>query len=241
MKLLIVFIILTLSLNGFSQSIGNAPDFSIQDTDGNIYNLFDELDQGKTVLLFFFDVNCGHCHEQVPYMNTIWQHYGANGESVWIWGIEFYPEFNNQTVAEWADEYGAEFPVFSIGHAPQNVPQLFGVLYTPQLHLICPDRTTLEIPFEDFVDYISPCQTQAISSFESSDFFIQRGDRIDIQNPTGGSVMLDVFDVTGRTISSIRLQSLQHHQVMLPKNASIYFVRIYDERQTYFFKKCMQP
>jgi len=52
MKRFFTALVIIISLNSFSQVI--APDFSEHDIYGTEYNLYDELDLGKPVVLDFF-------------------------------------------------------------------------------------------------------------------------------------------------------------------------------------------
>lgn len=57
--LLLLLVVTAISLNGFSQS--TAMDFIKTDCNGNTSHLFEDLDNGMAVVLFYYMPNCGSC------------------------------------------------------------------------------------------------------------------------------------------------------------------------------------
>lgn len=59
-------------------SVGdNCPNFSVKDLVGKTHT-FPVM--GKPSLLFFFDINCPDCLQQVPAISELYQHYGTKVE-----------------------------------------------------------------------------------------------------------------------------------------------------------------
>jgi peroxiredoxin len=228
-----------ISLSVFSQQILESPDFTLADTDGNVYNLYEELDDGKIVFLYFFDVYCAHCATSVPDLNEIWQHYGSNGEEIWIWGIELLEEFNNETVAEWGETYNVEFPLFSIGHAT-NVPQLYDITYSPQLHIVCPNRNRAFIQSDQYGNYeffVSECSNTNIDEYKTSEFVSYNSNGISISNVISKTVNIDIYDVTGRKVFSKILNPSESQSIDLPNNEAIYLISIRNKETIYLQSK----
>lgn len=227
------------SISVFSQQISEAPDFTLQDTDGNIYNLYEELDNNKVVFLYFFHIYCANCVTHIPDLNEIYQHYGSNGEDVWVWGVELLEEFNSETVAEWGDTNNVEFPIFSIGHST-NVPALYEVYYTPQLFIICPNKTKAFIPNDQYNNYeffVSECLNTKIDDYKTSEFIKYNIEGISISNILDVSVNIDLYDITGRKVYSGVLNSSESQSIDLPHDKAIYLITIRNKEKIYLQEK----
>ena len=53
---------------------GNAPDFTLTDTDDNSFNLSDF--EGKVVVLDLMATGCEPCKQEIPHLKEVQQHYG---------------------------------------------------------------------------------------------------------------------------------------------------------------------
>ena len=51
----------------------NAPNLELTDLNGVTHNLYDYLDEGKSVLLDFFIVNCTPCQEGAGYLDAFYE------------------------------------------------------------------------------------------------------------------------------------------------------------------------
>lgn len=99
-------------------SLQNAPagdtppylDFPITLLDGET-TLRDH--QGKTVLMVFFSVNCGHCHNEASHLEAIYQEYKDQGFIIIASEVS---GADLATIKEFADQYEITFP---IGYEPE--------------------------------------------------------------------------------------------------------------------------
>ena len=136
LKHLLNILILFAILNSYAQHKESpAIDFTIEDTQGNIVNLFDEMENDKTVILFFFSSDCGGCHVEAPKVDSIYRQFGSGQQQLLVWGIA---EENStlEDVLEFIDETEISFPCFPTGHAT-DVFELYDITYMPQLFIIC--------------------------------------------------------------------------------------------------------
>ena len=74
-KKLLLFLVLIQGVL-FAQT---APNLIITDLEGNTHNLYSYLDDGKTVILDFFTVNCTSCQDGAPHLDTFWDDYVTDG------------------------------------------------------------------------------------------------------------------------------------------------------------------
>ena len=68
-----------------------APDIDFTDLNGVSHNLYDYLDEGKSVLLDFFIVNCTPCQEGAGYLDAFYENYGPEGtDQLQVISLEVY-------------------------------------------------------------------------------------------------------------------------------------------------------
>ncbi|HOK38060.1 MAG: TlpA disulfide reductase family protein [Bacteroidales bacterium] len=144
----------------------NPVDFTLTDTDGNTVNLFTELQNGKTVLLFFFSTSCIHCDHAAPIVDSIYKQFGQGTQNLLVWGIA-YQHANIEMILDFKSRTGIEFPCFPTGHA-DDVFSFYNIEYTPQIKIICNDEVSPPIPQNEIVENLSYCfNTTSINKFES--------------------------------------------------------------------------
>lgn len=239
MKILYTVILIALSTSLFSQKILEAPDFTIEDIDEDVYNLYDELNQGKTVFIYFFDINCGSCSDHIPAINNIWQTYGSNDDNVLVWGIEMYEEISSQMINLWSQQYGVEFNLFANGHN-ENVPEMYGITYTPQLHVICPNRTRTHIQYadyENFQNFVTDCENTISEQFTISDFAKYDSHGITLANPVAETVNITIYDYTGRTLLKQSIAPGENYRPVLSNTSSLYILDIRSKEKVYLQSK----
>lgn len=115
-----------------------APNLELTDLNGVTHNLYDYLEEGKSVLLDFFIVNCTPCQNSAPHLEELWNTYGTNGTNqLEIISIEVYDN-SNQIVTEAMNEWGVNNPVVNLDAIPEEyLPFLQSY---PHYFMICPDR-----------------------------------------------------------------------------------------------------
>jgi peroxiredoxin len=74
-----------------------APLFTLTDIDGNVVVLENLI--GKVIILNFFDLDCGPCFDEIPYLSEIYEQY--NQSDVVILSIDVHPQLD--TVLELQD------------------------------------------------------------------------------------------------------------------------------------------
>lgn len=136
----LTFVVLLQPLLGLCQT---APDFSITDTDGVEWNLYEQLGLGKTVVLDFFFVDCVPCQSQSPEVSEMYQDYLAANVDVLVLGIS-----NRDTDAEveqFDQTYGITYPTAGEEGGGDTVTTLYQSWFPffgwPSYGIVCSDTT----------------------------------------------------------------------------------------------------
>lgn len=144
---LIVFLLFTsLSLGAQLPNGIVAPNFTAIDINGNTWTLYDLLDQGKSVVLFFGTTwsNTSWQYHQNGRLNQVYQQYGPSGTDEII---PFFIEVDDNTTnadlngtgpntqGNWVA--GTLFPIIDSG---ASIGSLYALDDVPRVYTICPNR-----------------------------------------------------------------------------------------------------
>jgi len=203
--LIIIFILL--SFNGFSQDKKlTAPDFTIISTKLDTFNLYSEVAKHKIIILDFFSLYCSTCQNNTPILEDIYQDYGGNGDSLWIWAIE--SEFGTDPdIDTFKIKYGATFPGFSSKqHNNDTILQLFDISYTPYYYTIAYDSSMKSLDINDirsFVEtYLGPPYNSKINQNIDNYFKIFLSYKKIVINCNNNfyRTNISLYDISGRKI-----------------------------------------
>ena len=109
-----------------------APEISLKDTNGGGTTIADQLKKGP-VLAAFFKVSCPVCQFAFPFIERMYEAYGANGFS--FVGIS---QDDARDTREFMREFGIKFPVL-IDDKGYPASNQYGLTNVPTLFLISPD------------------------------------------------------------------------------------------------------
>lgn len=142
----------------FSMNAQQVPDFTVTDLNGNEHKLYEDyLDQGKPVFISFFTVwnvwDLAWLNQGV--MDEFYALYGPNGtdaaQILFLECDEFSDDaalFGNSPSSQGDFVTGHDFPI--INHPnPQEIIDLFGIIYFPYVAVICPDGTVFSSESHD--------------------------------------------------------------------------------------------
>jgi hypothetical protein len=127
-----------------------APDFTVTDLDGNEWNLYDILDEGKTVIIDAYATWCGPCwnYHQAGTLKDVWNAYGPDGtDEVVVLAIEADPGTSladiygtgSNTIGDWTE--GVPYPMIDYG----AFNDLYDIAFFPTIYMVCPSRNVYEI------------------------------------------------------------------------------------------------
>lgn len=145
MKRFNTLLLLFFSLGLFAQ---DAPDFTVTDTHGVDHTLYEDyLDQGMTVVLDLFYVDCPPCNTLAPLLEPLYQAWGAGTADVQFISLTREPNDDDATVLAFEELHGTTWPAISAdGGGPAALqPYTTGTWGTligyPTLIVISPDRS----------------------------------------------------------------------------------------------------
>ena len=144
MKKIFTLLSFCLALN-FASAQQMAPDFTVTTVHGEEFNLYTELDAGKTVILDIFFVNCPPCNSIAPFiqdLNVKWGDGEADVEFISLTDVD-----TNAEILPYEELHSLTFPAAGndAGGTEAVTPYItgtFGTFYGyPTLVVISPDRT----------------------------------------------------------------------------------------------------
>ena len=146
-----VYIILSLVLMSSNMIAQTAIDFTFTDTDGEEHSLYEDyLDQGKTILIDFFFVDCPPCNTFAPFLKEIYEDWGEGQEDVEFFSLSTKSWDSNADVKGFEDEHqltnpgaGEDGGALDIYNTYDNSD--FGpIIGSPHFMVIAPNGTVFE-------------------------------------------------------------------------------------------------
>lgn len=128
-----------------------APDFTLQDLDGNWHNLYSYLADGKVVFIKFFACHCPSCwaYQNTGTLEDLTNSYGPSGTDQVVVLMLEHDQYNGEneffgnspnSQGDWVT--GNPNPVIDVEGADRSVFTDYNLTYYPMIIKICPDRTT---------------------------------------------------------------------------------------------------
>jgi len=122
-----------------------APNFSAADVNGHVWNLYEILDQGKTVILDFSTTWCEPCwdYHEAHHLKSLYQEFGPDGtDELMIFLVECdrFTTLNElqgmgpRTLGNWIE--GTPYPIID----SYRLSETFGITGYPTFFVICPNK-----------------------------------------------------------------------------------------------------
>lgn len=141
-----IFSVLFLPAVHAQTTLDNAVDFTVTDTDGNTWNLFDLLNGGQYVCLDFFFTSCPPCQETGPFFKQAFATYGCNAGDVFFLSLDYGDD--NMDVADFESQYLGGSPGYPVSSGVEGGATAIAVDYDisafPTYILIAPDGSIVE-------------------------------------------------------------------------------------------------
>lgn len=225
-KFLLIILSVVLLQNLHSQhKADSASDFTIPDTYGNWYNLHEQFENERVVVLYFFSPQCGNCYIEAAILDSVYQHYGSGTGNVDVWGIAD-PNSNNADIDSFKNTAGVSFPCLRTAHA-EDVFLYYNVYYAPQTIVTCRHMSSGNIAYNDLEFYIEGCfATTEITKTEKLKVAIEtHGNSIKIINKSGTPIYSAIYDMTGRQIVKFEVPPRQSRTASNIRNGQIYIIQ----------------
>jgi len=195
-----------------------APDFTLTDYFGTEHNLYEYLDEGKTVFVEIFAVHCPSCwnYHQTDRLKNIYNDYGPIGtDELMVLALEHdqgngHDDFKGigdpwTTAGNWLD--GTPYPIFDVENPNRGVFDDYNVTGYPVIYKVCPDRLTERVfPWwneETLYEKVQQCQ-KSLSVKE-----IDLLGEIYFDNTSGSLVIQDFEQIQTIRILNLNGQILQ--------------------------------
>ncbi len=224
-KFILIIISLLFVCNIYSQHrADSAADFTIPDTQGNLYNLHEQFDNNRVIVLYFFSPLCGNCYIEAAILDSVYQHYGSGSGNVDVWGIA-YPYANDNDIDSFKNTSGVSFPCLRTAHA-EDVFLYYNVGYTPQTIVTCRYMSSGNIPYNSLEFYIESCFTTDIKeSTKLNTSIVTYGNSINVKNNSNNVVFSSIYDITGRHIAKLEIPPFQSRTVFNIRSGQLYIIQ----------------
>lgn len=239
-KILLLIAVLMLCLNIKAQtSLTEAVNFIANDDQDKRFELFEALDRGQFVFMYFFFSDASTSPVFDPYVTEAFHHYNDNQGDVFFVGVA--PGDDSLSVKYWKDTYGADFPVIHAfakgGTDAHDICTDYGVQWFSTAVFIAPDRQIL-------IDNIWPINSaqHLIDEFEEAMATIDvaevkddtfkiypnpASDCINITSGINGEADVKIYDMTGRCVKEVRLNDMSSAAVNISDlNKGVYFINV---------------
>jgi len=185
-----------------------AQDFTITDTDGNEWNLYEQLALGKTVVLDFFYVNCVPCQGQSPEVSIMYQDYLSTGSEVLVLGIS--NRDSDVDVEQFDQTYNITYPTAGEEGGGDTVTTLYQSWFQffgwPSYGVVCPDSTINwgilpSIPgVPELRSAVNEClgASSVTEAHQMSDYLTIHPDKINVTSEKVKTIQ--IIDLSGREL-----------------------------------------
>ncbi len=224
-----------------------APDFTFKDTEGIERNLYETLDQGNMVLLYFFFVDCSPCQSWAPHLQQVAADY--EGYNVEIWALSS----NDQEayIKNYMNAHGYNWVTGGIEGGTSPVIAAYSSAYQflgyPTYSVICPDRSItwdvwpVSAGFPELRNALENCGVEELSAVNVEKLAattlninpnpITDYGRIEFFLKKNTHVKIEVFNLIGKKVLDIadEMRDAGQNSIILDLNdvpRGQYFVRV---------------
>ena len=239
-KVLLFVFALSLSFGIKAQtSLTEAVDFQSKDDYGTEVHLFDILDRGQNVALYFFFSDAETSPYFDPNIAEAYHHFGDNQGDVYFVGVA--PSDDSLTIANWRMEYDVDFPVInriSVGDDAHEICEDYGVIVFSTFVLIAPDRSiTIDNiwPILDAQELIAEIEDNMVIDDNIAEVNDEglgiypnpASSVISIKSLASGNCDVSIFDMAGRCVKNIKIEDISNATINIEDlDKGVYFVDV---------------
>lgn len=237
-RIFTLLVALMLCFNVKAQTnLTEAVDFNSIDDYGREIHLFDILDEGKFVFMYFFFSDAESSPVFDPCVAEAYHYFGDNQNDVYFVGIA--PSDDSLSIDGWREQYGVDFPVihwFTDGSTAQAICEDYGVIIFSTALFIAPNREIL-------INNIWPINSgqQLIDEFEAAMATIgfaeaSKNNYSLYPNPASNYVRINsgitdeakvcIYDMTGRLVKEVNISEINTTIDLNDINKGVYFVDV---------------
>jgi peroxiredoxin len=123
--------------------LDTAVNFNVKDTDGQVIELFELLNEGKMVMIDFFATDCNYCHLYAPDFQQAFEAFGCNSSNVFFMSID--QGHTNEEVQDFKALHNLTMPAASGLEGNGNFAwEVFEVVGAPSFVLVGTDTLIIE-------------------------------------------------------------------------------------------------
>ena len=240
MKRVLLFVFaLLFSFNVKAQtSLTEAVDFQSIDDYGTNVHLFEILERGQNVVMYFFFSDAETSPYFDPNIAQAYHHFGDNQGDVYFVGVA--PSDDSLSIANWRMEYEVDFPVInriSVGDDAHEICEDYGVKIFSTFVLIAPDKRILidniwpimdaqeliaEIEDKMVVDNIAEVNDESLGLYPNPATSF-----VNIKSSASGSCDINIFDMTGRCVKSVYVEDVSDAIINIEDlDKGVYFIEL---------------
>jgi hypothetical protein len=202
-----LLVLFSFHLNSVDAQLANgstAPDFTVTDINGNTYNLYTLLNQGKTVYIDFFATWCGICwnYHQTHALQDVWTQHGPSGSNdAFVISIEgdattslgciTAASCTGGTVGNWTT--GITYPICD----NSSVNGQYQVPGFPTIYCICPDKKVFNVGRLSASQLWAARNTNCVANPPAINANLISVSNVKCKNTSTGAINIDASGGTG--------------------------------------------
>jgi len=141
-SLIAIFLLLSPLIN--AQTLA---DYTLESIEGETYQVYDILDEGKPIVFYFFFIRCVNCNSVTPALADLYAEYGGNDGCFEVIALNVADDTNTE-VQSYAENKNASFPFFTQAENPVILSFLSSFstgsqIGTPAVLMFAPDRSLI--------------------------------------------------------------------------------------------------
>lgn len=235
-----IFIILALML-GFNvksqTSLTEAVDFHSIDDYGREVHLFDILDGGQFVFMYFFFTDAESTPIFDPCIAEAYHHFGDNQNEVYFVGIA--PSDDSLSIDGWREEYGVDFPVihwFTEGTTAQDICEDYGVNIFSTAVLIAPNHEIIInniwpiMSGQDLIDELETAMaTIGVVELNNNNYDVfpnPASTYVKINSDIKDDTEVKIYDMRGHCVKNTCIHNNKTYIDLNDINRGVYFIDI---------------